>query len=410
MQFLKERLISNVDMICEKQNCYGCSACFNICPQNCISMVPDEEGFLYPFIDQTNCIDCKMCISVCQVHNDMSRTLDIQKYYAVKNNDTVRVNSSSGGMFTAISDYILTHNGVIVGAILKSDFTVSHILVNDIKGRNLLRGTKYVQSNLKNIFSEIQEILIKGKKVLFVGTPCQVEGLNLFLGKIYDNLITCDLVCHGVSSPKIFKSFIDYIQEKGKDKLVKFNFKDKELGWRRCGVSAEYKNKRIKNTLWLRSFNYLFSQNYINRPSCSRCKYVSYNRCSDITIGDYWGIERYYPEFEDQLGVSLVLVNTEKGEKLYQRVSQNLVQIEVKREETKQNSLSRLPKPNKQRESFWDYYNKFSYKIAIKKFGEYNFKGYVKNIARKMIYVLNISGHLSKYLKDCWKAKTNKFY
>jgi len=380
-------MVINVDMICSKQECYGCSACYNICPTRCISMMPDEEGFLHPVIDQTKCIDCKTCVSVCQVHNNMIGRSDKQKYYAVKNNDAVRINSSSGGIFTAISDYVLTSSGVVVGATMNSDFTVYHIVTNDIDGRNLLRGTKYVQSDLKEIFSEIREMLTKGKKVLFVGTPCQVEGLNLFLRNRYTNLITCDLVCHGASSPKVFKSFIEYIQKKAKAKLLQFNFRDKELGWRGYRVSAKYENKKIKNALWLRSFNYLFSQNYINRPSCSRCKHVSYNRCSDITIGDYWGIERYYPEFEDRLGVSLIMTNTEKGEKLYQNVSQGLVQIEIKREEAKQNSLSRLPKSNKQREAFWTDYQQLPYKEVIKKYGEYNLKGYVKDFIRKLLEV-----------------------
>lgn len=371
-------------MICSKQECYGCSACYNICPTRCISMMPDEEGFLYPVIDQTKCIDCKACVSVCQVHNNMTGRSDKQKYYAVKNDDAVRINSSSGGIFTAISDYVLTNSGVVVGATMNSDFTVYHIVANDIGGRNLLRGTKYVQSDLKEIFSEIRETLTKGKKVLFVGTPCQVEGLNLFLRNRYTNLITCDLVCHGASSPKVFKSFIEYIQKKAKAILLQFNFRDKELGWRGYRVSAKYENKKIKNALWLRSFNYLFSQNYINRPSCSRCKYVSYNRCSDITIGDYWGVEKYYPKFEDNLGVSLVMINTKKGDRLYQIISSDLEQIEIKKEEAKQNSLIKASKMNNKRDKFWLNYLDVSYESAIKKYGEYNVKGFVKDIVRKL--------------------------
>jgi coenzyme F420-reducing hydrogenase beta subunit len=362
-------------------------------------MHPDDEGFLFPHINSAKCISCKRCVDVCQAYYPMTKSDDKQRYYAVKNKDAIRAESSSGGIFTGLSDYILSKGGVVVGAFISHNFEVSHFIAANIEERNLLRGSKYVQSSLGSIFSQIQDILAKGNYVLFVGTPCQVEGLNLFLGKKYDNLITCDLVCHGVASPKVFQSFIEYIQQKGKDKLIKFNFRDKELGWRGYKVSAIYKNKKVRNTLWLRSFNYLFSQNYINRPVCSKCKYISYDRCSDITLGDYWGIECYYPEFEDRLGVSLIITNTEKGEKQFQNIAHELIWFEIKKEEAYQNSLGKLPKQNKKRTAFWACYNKNSYKVAVKKYAEYNTKGFFKNILRKLIEIPFVKRYLSKPLK-----------
>ncbi len=385
--------------VCPKQQCSGCTACYNICPVSCISMCPDEEGFLYPEIDTAKCIDCKQCVAVCQAYYDITKSPDRQRYYAVKNKDAVRVESSSGGIFTALSDAILSKGGVVAGAFMDDNFTISHFIACNTEERNLLRGSKYAQSNLSDIFSQIRTMLIAGEQVMFVGTPCQVEGLNLFLRKKYDNLITCDLVCHGVASPKVFHSFISYIQEKGKDKLVKFHFRDKELGWKGYKVSAIYENKKIKNKLWLRSFNYLFSQNYINRPVCSQCKYISYDRCSDITIGDYWGIERYYPEFEDKLGVSLTLANPKKGEDLFQSVQKELIYFEIKKEEAYQNSFGRLPKVNQKRKAFWDCYRQASYRDAIKKYGEYNIKGFIKNMIRRLFEIPHLRRYLSKYLQ-----------
>jgi len=373
-----------LDIICLKEECYGCSACYNICPTNCISMKADEEGFLYPSIDKDSCIACKKCLSVCPARNNTFVDENIQNYYALKHEDNVRLESTSGGIFTAISDYILQQNGAVVGASLNNNFTVSHNIAHNINTRNLLRGTKYVQSDLDKIFKKIEEILSKRQLVLFVGTPCQVEGLNLFLGEKYDNLLTCDLVCHGVPSPKVFKSYIDYIQKKSRDKLIEYAFRDKKQGWRGYTVLAKFENVKLKNNPWLRSFNYLFSQNYINRPACSQCKYATFNRVSDITIGDYWGVEKYHPSFEDNLGVSLVIANTEKGNKIYSIISKKFEQIKIKKEEAAQNSLKRACKKNKNRDNFWREYLNNSYESAIKKYGEYNVKGFLKDIVRKL--------------------------
>lgn len=368
--------------ICSKEECYGCSACYNICPLDCITMKPDKEGFLYPSIDQEKCVDCKKCLSVCPAKNNIKIDEEIQYYYAVKHDDEIRKNSTSGGMFTALSDYVLENNGFVVGASLNRDFKVSHIIVNDINGRNTLRGTKYVQSDLNRIFRKIKETLLEGNMVLFVGTPCQVDGLNFFLEEKYDNLITCDVLCHGAPSPKVFKSYIEFIQKKTKDKLLEYSFRDKKQGWRGYTVRAILENRELKNNLWLRSFNYLFSQNYINRPVCLHCKYAAFKRVSDVTIGDYWGVERYYPDLEDKLGVSLVIINTKKGREIFDIISKNLDKIKIKKEEAIQSSLTKPTSFNKKRDKFWKEYLNNSYEKAIKKYGEYNIKGFLKDLIR----------------------------
>ena len=299
-----------MEQVCPKENCYGCTACYNVCPTEAISMKKDQEGFLYPNIDQNLCIDCGKCKEVCPVyHDDFLEEYEEQKFFALKNSDSVRKESSSGGVFTALSDYFIENGGIVVGAKYSSGFSVEHKITNNKEVRDQFRGSKYIQSDLDSLFKEIESKLKNDKEVLFVGTPCQVDGLNLFLGKSYSNLTTCDLLCHGVASPRVFKEFIGFVESKTNDKLLNYQFRDKEIGWRGYNVSAELKNKKIKNKLWLKSFNYLFSQNYINRPSCSNCKFFTYNRTSDLTMGDFWGIEKFYPEFEDSLGVSLLILN-----------------------------------------------------------------------------------------------------
>ncbi|MFW5886990.1 MAG: Coenzyme F420 hydrogenase/dehydrogenase, beta subunit C-terminal domain, partial [Bacteroidota bacterium] len=255
-----------MEKICSENECYGCSACFNICPVKCITMVSDSEGFLQPKIDSSRCIDCRKCISVCQVYENrfIAKQFE-QKYYAVKADDAIRKNSSSGGMFTVLSDYIFANGGFVVGVGYDEQFKVIHKIVDNAESCNNLRNSKYVQSDLTEIFQDIRTLLLKDKLVLFTGLPCQVEGLNLFLGKSFENLITVDLICHGAPSPAVFKSFIEYIQEKETRKLLDFKFRDKRSGWRGYNVTAIFKKKIIKKKLWLRSFNYLFSRILINR-------------------------------------------------------------------------------------------------------------------------------------------------
>lgn len=373
-----------MEAVCSKSDCYGCSACYNVCPVKCVSMLPDDEGFLYPVIDQEKCTDCGECISVCQVHQAKKISYGSQKYYAVKHSDEVRLASSSGGAFTALSDHILENNGVIVGAVLKSDFTVCHVIAGNSEERDLLRGSKYVQSNLNLVFTEIKELLARDRQVLFVGTPCQVSGLRLFLRNDAANLYTCDFPCHGVGSPGVFRDFISFIRGKRNDELVDFKFRDKCFGWRGYTVSASFKNQEIislkPNTLWLKSYNFLFSQNLINRLACSDCKYATLSRCSDITIGDYWGIEKYYPDFEDNLGVSCLIINSKKGENLFQLSCEKLEKIEVNKNQVQQNSLRGLSRRNMKRDDFWRLYREKFYEKAINKYGDNNLRGFMKYV------------------------------
>lgn len=358
-------------------------------------MVPDEGGFLYPVIDQTRCTGCEHCVSVCQAHDSIDRGPGDQRFYAVKHTDEVRMNSSSGGAFTALSDHVLANGGVVVGAVLNEDFTVSHRIAEDTAGRDLMRGSKYVQSDLGDVFKSVRE-LAGDRQVLFSGTPCQVEGLLHFLEDDHERLVTCDLVCHGVPSPRVLESFIDYAQERGGSSLVELRFRDKEYGWRGYAVSARYANGEMVHatpgTRWLKSFYYLFIHNYINRPCCSECKHMSLKRCSDITIGDYWSVRDFHPELEDRLGVSLVITNTDAGDRLFDSARRGIGCTEIERRQVRQSALTMVQKENKLREDFWKCFQEGNYEHAIKKYGELNLKGYIKDIARRCRYRGKIFG------------------
>lgn len=368
---------------CTDSRCTGCSACWGTCPVNAIQMAPDEEGFLRPQVDEDHCLHCGHCHDVCQVFAGRASNSFRQRYFAFKNKNDIREKSSSGGVFTALSDLVLKKNGVIVAASMDESFHVRHIIAGDQLTREGMRGTFYVQSDLGECFSKIRTTLENGSQVLFVGTPCQVQGLKLFLKKEWENLMTVDLVCHGAPSPLVFERFIDFLKQKGK--LDQFLFRDKLLGWKGYHVSAVIDGKKVKDKLWLQSFNNLFSHNLINRKSCSFCPYTNYERVGDLTIGDFWGIKDVLPDFYDECGVSLILCNTAKGYAALKALD-SVEMCEVKKEQTTQNSLTKPAKASEKRSEAFFILKTEGYATLARRFGEWNCKGYIKNILRKRLF------------------------
>lgn len=368
---------------CMDGRCTGCTACQSICPVNAISMRANKEGFLTPYREEKICVECGACHNVCQVfyRNRQEKTCS-QTFWAVKNKDEVRLKSSSGGVFSALADIFLQQKGIVVAAAMDEKFSVRHDLACTKEQYEKMRGTFYVQSDLNNVFRDIKDYLQKGTKVLFVGTPCQVQGLRNYIGDRLEGLVTCDLICHGVPSPRIFSSFIQFLF--GKGKLSEFRFRDKSLGWRGYHVSAVINGKKVQNRLWLQSFNNLFSHNIINRYSCSSCPYSSYDRCGDITIGDFWGIEKSIPGFSDGLGISLVICNTKKGESLLEN-AKSLMKHRVLKEQTVQNSLTHPAELSAVRKRAFNLYEAKGYESLAREYGEWNLKGWMKNCLRKLI-------------------------
>ena len=382
VDFENETLEGEERRFCTDERCTGCSACRFVCPVGAIRMEPDEEGFLRPQVDESLCTHCGCCHSACQVFAEKTTPDYQQRYYAFKNSEDIRRNSSSGGVFTALADYVLRENGIVAAAMIDEDFHVRHRIAEDRSALDQMRNTYYVQSDPGDCFPKLRAALEAGRKVLFVGTPCQVQGLRLYLGKDDENLLTVDLVCHGVPSPMVFEKFIAFLKQKGE--LRKFLFRDKSLGWKGYRVSAVIDGKKIKDRLWLQSFNNLFSHNLINRKSCSDCPYTNYERVGDLTIGDFWNIKDALPLFYDEHGVSLVLCNTEKGYAALTAL-ESVEMCEVKKEQTRQNSLSKSAEASANRDAAFRLLKKDGYEALARRFGEWNGKGFAKNVIRKWI-------------------------
>ena len=302
------------EMISKKRaDCTGCSACKNICPKNCITMERDAEGFLYPKINRDECINCGRCEKVCPALNFKATMPDTlpDVFAAIYPNDKVRRHSSSGGAFTALSELVLEDGGIVFGAGFDKNWRVVHTAAENLDELENLRGSKYVQSEIGDVYKRVKAELETGRQVLFSGTPCQCAGLKSFLGKDYDNLLTVDIICHGTPSPMLWENYLEHIAH-GHD-IAHVNFRSKRLGWTTnleinfydCGYYFKVGNADTYYKQFLINLNL--------RPSCHECKFKFPNGKSDVTIGDAWGVQNFAPELFDNRGTSIVIIHTEKG-------------------------------------------------------------------------------------------------
>lgn len=370
-----------IKLYTDKKDCCGCTACKHVCPRGAIMMEPDAEGFLYPRINAELCVECKLCGEVCAFQRGYPSEANWKEplVFAVKHNsDQVREESASGGMFTAISDYVLQNNGIIYGAGFDKDFVVCHQRACSKEERDMLRGSKYVQSDLQNTFEQVKNDLLQSKIVLFTGTPCQVGGLvNYLKNSDQSKLYLCDLICHGTPSPKLFADYLQFIQILCKSPITKVSLRDKTNGWHDITESYTIDNG---NKFFAKYYLELFNRHVALRPSCHHCIYTNLNRPSDITIGDFWGIEKYKPEFDDNKGVSFVLVNTDKGKLLLEGARENVQLIGAKVEYSVQPQLQ-YPAPSSPiRQRFWDDYKQKGFEYVVKKYTSYG--PLVRNKAR----------------------------
>lgn len=310
----------------DKELCTGCHACKNICPRECITMSPDEEGFLYPNVDKSKCINCNLCEKVCIMYkNNINNHTENTKVFALNSkDDEIRKNSSSGGAFTLISNYILKSGGVVFGAMFNEEFEVIHAFIEEINQINKLQGSKYVQSKIGDSFQEVKYFLDMGRLVYFSGTPCQIEGLKMFLRKDYENLVIQDILCHGVPSPKVWKKYIDYRKKIDLEDPKHISFRNKDIGWKNFSMKFEYSNgKEYINEKNNDMFMIGFLRNVFLRPSCYNCKLKSLERNSDITLGDCWEIADLKKEMFDDKGTSFVITHSNKGKKIFDKIKQN---------------------------------------------------------------------------------------
>ena len=295
------------------ENCCGCGACAQVCHRSCIEMVKDMEGFMYPKVFLENCVGCLKCESVCPSVGELSPRLPICDYAIINLCDEVRTQSSSGGIFYELAKRFIEKNGVVFGARFDEKYRVCHDVADNLLGVQNFQGSKYVQSEIGSTFVQVKEFLKKGKYVLFSGTPCQVAGLKKFLHKDYEKLLMVDCICHGVPSPLVFEKYLTEII--GKSNNIMFKFRDKTEGWYGYHVKIQFTNGVISyNQKWTNDpYMQLFVSNYSLRPSCYNCPAKSGRSGSDITLGDFWGVDKVMPQMFDNKGTSLVLANTQKG-------------------------------------------------------------------------------------------------
>lgn len=354
----KKSSVDNVDA----RDCCSCGLCANICPKTAISMVLDEEGFYRPKVNSGKCVKCGLCVEFCINNRNWSglRTWgNAPKAYGFRHSDeTIRLNSRSGGFFTVISDYVLKNQGVVYGSAFSQGMNVNHIRATSPEERDLMRGSKYVQSPSFHLFSQVKKDLEEGRWVLYSGLPCQVTAIKKYLEKTdCEKLILLDLLCHGVPSIRVWKDYIDLCAASHNGKVEKFEFRNKiKFGWHSHVESYWIDGKEFDSGIYTDLF---YDHNILNK-GCSYCHFKSTERVSDLTLGDFWGVEKAIPEYDDNRGVSLVLVNTPKGERLFTELTKaDLFCREVPLEKCLQNSMKKSYPMPEERTLFWQEYNKF---------------------------------------------------
>lgn len=306
------------------KNCCGCYSCEQICPKSCITFKRDNEGFMYPFVNENDCISCGACIKHCPILSIKQEKKQPTVFAAKYKNRDLTFKSTSGGVFIAFANYVLEKGGIVFGCAYDENLVAHHIGIENKKDLYKLQSSKYVQSDIQNIYSKIKNELSKDRYVLFSGTGCQSAGLMTFLGKEYDKLINIDILCHGVPSPELFKNYINYMGKKLGGNLTEYNFRSKEKrGWDLYYKASNNKHSKSDYGFFDPYYNaFLNCKTY--RESCYNCKFANTNRISDITLGDYWGIKKMHPEFYDNNGVSVVLLNREKGTAIWNKIKQNI--------------------------------------------------------------------------------------
>lgn len=312
---------SYLEICGSESTCTGCSACFNSCKVDAISMRADDEGFLYPSIDSQKCVNCGACKGVCpSIKNNLCASdgaSEKRAYHYSTTDKTLLKKSSSGGAFQVLARYVLQSGGVVYGAAFDENFRVKHIAVTDIDHLETIMGSKYVQSEMGTTYSDVQNALNIGKMVLFSGTPCQINGLAAYLKKAYSNLYLVDFICHGVPSPEVWKKYLEEKEREFGGKVTSVSFRDKRIGWKEFGTAIAFENgKEFFEPHYTDPYMRAFISDLILRKSCYTCTHKGNNRASDITMGDFWGCEKEYPELFQKDGSSLLITNTKKGHRL----------------------------------------------------------------------------------------------
>ena len=356
------------------RSCCGCGVCAAVCPTSAISLFTDEYGFTYPVTNKDKCVSCGKCDKFCAAAEQCETIAESQYpecYVAVNVSDNALMSSTSGAIFTALSDYVIGNGGVVWGAAYDDDMKVRHIRAADTAGRDRMRGSKYVWSDISSVFASVGEDLKSGLKVLFVGTPCQVAALKKYLSaaKCESDLITCDIACFGTPSPLAFKEHLSMIERRYHKKIADYQHRPSKYGFD-FGVKNDLvvfdDGTEAYDDPWIKAYRQLFYMGVTKRECCYSCKYTSFNRVSDITIGDCRNAAALVPDWNIKNGVSTVLVNTPAGAGIFNAVSDKVKMVKTLPESITQPPFEHPSMPSKNRELFFSLLNKKGYKCAVK--------------------------------------------
>lgn len=376
--------------ISDPSACCGCTACASICPRDAITMEPDALGFVYPKVNEDKCIECGLCEKVCAFNDHYDTSLNFTRplAYGGRHKDMNQVETSqSGAAFIAPSDYILEQGGVVYGVGYKDHFRVCHKRATTKEERDEFKRSKYVQSDMDIIFRQVKRDLQAGLTVLFSGTPCQTAGLNAFVGKrLRERLFLVDIVCHGVPGPYIWRDYLNYLEKKHKSPIVWVNFRDKQLhGWDQRDRDSHLEIFKFLKKECKISFRFIFYQTIMFRHSCSVCHYCNTRRPSDITIADFWGFEKTNPEFsKDNKGVSLILINTQKGSDLFEAVKERFYYFPAKLENVLQAHLCKPHDIHPRRMAFEKDFAAHGFEYACKRNALFGWRYYKMKVFRKL--------------------------
>lgn len=338
----------------DNKDCCGCNACVQRCPKQCITMRTDNEGFLYPFVDTSLCIDCGLCEKVCPVINQVKPKQPLKVYAAYNKNEEIRLQSSSGGIFTLLAEEIIKKEGVVFGVKFNKDWMPEFDYTETMEGITPFRGSKYVQAIVGNAYKKAEEFLKGGREVLFSGTPCQIAGLKKYLRKEYNNLLTIDIICHGVPSPKVWSRFLDNYSTDRKE-IEQITMRDKDKSWKNYNITIKTKNNKFTQQAYECAYIKGFLSNLYLRPSCHSCPAKSNKSTSDITIADFWGIDIINPSFDDDRGCNALFINTDKGSGLIERLYNSFIWEEKTLEQAtfKNKSYNKAPSKHPNRKKFF---------------------------------------------------------